>query len=281
MEKQWQFQNFALQKDITEFPTTIQPSMTLPVRHAPLIPATPPLLFVDEQETSVMLDMPNRVEAAVEASAPEPISRKKKLLRTLALVLTLLLGVAIYFTWRSASATAAPTVVQQSYGNTTSTSGSTASTTDSGTIMVYILGAIAKPGIYKLAADARVYQLVQAAGGLLPNADAVALNMAAKLTDGEEIYVLTVGETAPPGINSPPGSNNGTPGTSGTLAPGQLVNINTATEGQMKQALHISATTANKIIAYRTQHGPYTAVSQLLQVVSKAIYDRIKNMVTV
>lgn len=277
MEKQWQFQNIAWQEDVSEFPTVIQPSVTLPVRREPLVPVTPPLFFEDEQETAAMLAVPDSVEMAVEAPVPVSVSRKKKLLRSILLIFILFLGVAIYFTWRSATAPAvAPTVVQQNFGNTTANSGGAAS--DSGTIMVYILGAIARPGIYKLPADARVYQLVQDAGGLLPNANAVALNMAARLTDGEEIYVPSVGETTPPGVNSPPGSNNGTPG---ALAPGQLVNINTATEAQMMQVLHVSSTTANKIIAYRTQHGPYTAVSQLLQVVSKSIYDKIKNMVTV
>lgn len=282
MEKQWQFQNITWRKDMSEFPTVIQPGIALPVRREPLVPVTPPLFFEDEQETAAMLAVPESVEMAVEASVPLPVSRQKKLLRSILLILILFLGIAIYFTWQSATAPAvAPTVVQQNFGNPTANSGGAASTTSSETIMVYILGAIARPGIYKLPADARVYQLVQDAGGLLPNANAVALNMAARLTDGEEIYVLSVGETAPPGINSPPGSNNGTPGTSGTLAPGQLVNINTATEAQMMQVLHVSSATANKIIAYRTQHGPYTAVSQLLQVVSKSIYDRIKNMVTV
>ena len=276
MKKKWQFQKLALQEYIAELPTTIQPSIILPVRRELPVPMTPPLLFTDEQETATIMDLSESVEAF--PPVPAAVSRKKKLLRSIALILTLILGLTIYFTWRSASATAAPPAVQQqNYGNAASTSSDTAST-DNGAIVVYILGAITNPGVYRLSADARVYQLVQAAGGLLPSANAVALNMAAKLTDGEEIYVLAVGEIAPPGTNLPAGSNNGPPG---SLTPGQLVNINTATEEQMVQALHISATTANKIIAYRTQHGPYTSVSQLLLVMSKSIYDRIKSMVTV
>ncbi len=52
-----------------------------------------------------------------------------------------------------------------------------------------IVGAVRHPGVYTLPASARVYQLLQAAGGPLPNADLVALNMAAKLSDGQEVYV--------------------------------------------------------------------------------------------
>lgn len=217
-------------------------------------------------------------ESEVSVPSQVPVSSRKKLKRNIALVLIILLGVAMYFTWHSANATTAPPVVsQQSYSSAapSSTVGS-ATIADTGTIVVYILGAITNPGVYKLPADARVYQLVQAAGGLLPDANAVALNMAAKLTDGEEIYVLAVGEAAPAGINT-----SGGPGGSPTATAGQLVNINTATKTEMMQVLHISATTADKIIAYRVQHGPYTSVTQLLQVVSKSIYDHIKNMVTV
>ena len=50
---------------------------------------------------------------------------------------------------------------------------------------------------------------------------------------------------------------------------------------QMRLALHISSKTAQKIADYRTQHGNYTSVDQLSQVVSKAIYTKIKDQVTV
>ncbi|MEO7019251.1 MAG: ComEA family DNA-binding protein [Ktedonobacteraceae bacterium] len=277
MNTKWQFKNFTsqniIEEDITDVSTVILPNVTLSVRHEWFVPSTPPML-----EIPTIMDLPESMDVSIPVQAV--VSRKKKLLRNIVPILTLVLGLAIYFIWHSMSATAAPpAVLQQNYSNTSTvpTVGTTTNT-DTGQIVVYILGAITKPGIYNLSADARVYQLVQAAGGLLPNANAVALNMAAKLTDGEEVYVLTVGEIAPPGTNAPAGSTNGTPS---TLAPGQLVNINTASEADLRQTLHISATTAQKIIAYRTQHGPYTSVSQLLQVVSQSIYARIKDMVTV
>ena len=110
----------------------------------------------------------------------------------------------------------------------------------------------------------------------MSSADLVALNLAAPLTDGQEIYVLSVGEIPPAGYNNGL-SGGGTP----TVTNGQLVNINTASQTEMEQTLHVSSTTAQKIITYRVQHGPYTSIDQLLQVISKSIYDRIKNMVTV
>jgi competence protein ComEA len=95
------------------------------------------------------------------------------------------------------------------------------------------------------------------AGGPLPNANLVALNMAARLSDGQEVYVAAIGETPPTYTGGVTG-----PGTSSPTASGQLVNINTATADEMHQILHISAKTAQKIIDYRTQHGNYTSVDQ-------------------
>ncbi|HLX41590.1 MAG TPA: helix-hairpin-helix domain-containing protein, partial [Ktedonobacteraceae bacterium] len=60
-----------------------------------------------------------------------------------------------------------------------------------------------------------------------------------------------------------------------------LVNINTASVDQLRTELHVSSTTANAIVNYRLQNGPYTSIDQLLQVVSKEIYDHIQNQVTV
>ena len=312
MSKRLQFRNLSLAQTLYELeeytrqPTVIQPAITLPIKSEALIPLLPawspaprqdmpgpdtptPNWQTGAQATSVL-----DASAEMDVDAPDVAGipaqehlRKKKILRGVALVLGVLLIAAIYFTWRSVTPTAAsPTVTQQSYSgissSQTSSSANPTTTTlansNTGAIQVYVVGAIKHPGVYTLPAGARVYQLVQAAGGTLPSANLVTLNLAAKLTDGEEVYVLSVGEIPPNYTNNPlsPGSD-GTP----TVTPGQLVNINTATESEMRQVLHISATTAQKIIAYRMQNGPYTSVDQLLQVISKSIYDRIKNMVTV
>jgi len=146
------------------------------------------------------------------------------------------------------------------------------------TIEVYIVGAVNRPGVYVLATSARVYELLRVAGGPLPNANLVALNLAARLNDGQEVYVPLVGEPLPTYQGGVPNSGSATPSNTTTNTP---VNINTATVDEMKQMLHVSSTTAQNIVNYRTQHGLFTSVDQLLQVVSKAIYDKVKNLVTV
>jgi len=145
---------------------------------------------------------------------------------------------------------------------------------------VYVVGAVKHPGVYALPLDARVSDLLQAAGGPLPDANLVALNLAAKLSDGQEVYVITVGEIPPTYAGGVPGPGTGTASV-GNTAVGSLVNINTASVDEMRQSLHVSSTTAQNIVNYRTQHGPFTSIDQLLQVVSKTIYDKIKGLVTI
>ena len=313
MSRRSQFQNLSLEQALRDLeecarqPTVVQPAITLPIRSETLAP--PPSTWLTpsrrevpgpgtgNSEQQAVTQTPTVLEASAEMEvdaldAPElptqEHSRKKKVLRGAALALGVFLILAIYITWRSVTPTtaASPTVTQQHYNGLSSSqtgasanpTATTPSASSSSTIQVYIVGAIKHPGVYRLPAGSRIYQLVKAAGGTLPSADLIALNLAAPLTDGQEVYVLSIGEV-PPNYTSNPSGPTAT--STSAIPAGQLVNINTATESEMRQVLHVSATTAQKIIAYRTQHGPYTSVDQLLQVISKSIYDRIKNMVTV
>ncbi|WP_162179486.1 ComEA family DNA-binding protein [Thermogemmatispora carboxidivorans] len=228
-----------------------------------------------------------------------PPTVRPRLLRAAALMLALVLAVALYLLWQGAVPAEAPLESVPSPGGTAaaltpaSAGGrgpamtATAAVapaltplTSATSIEVYIVGAVRHPGVYRLPTGSRVYQLLQAAGGPLPEANLVALNLAAVLHDGEEIYVTRVGEVAPPVAVD--GSSPAIPSASGSAAsPSTPVNINTASVDELRQQLHVSATTAQHIVNYRLQHGPYTSVDQLLQVVSRSIYDRIKDLVTV
>ncbi len=204
---------------------------------------------------------------------------KKKLTRIVAIILLLALCIALYVIWHTSTPPpSTPIITQQNFGSSTSNSSvnSNSPLTSNGELHVYVVGAVKHPGVYILPVGARVYLLLEAAGGALPNADLVTLNLAAPLTDGQEVYVTVIGEKPPTYIGGVPG-----PGTSGTANAGQLVNINTATVDEMRQSLHISATTAQNIVNYRQQNGPFTSIDQLQLVVSKTIYNKIKGLVTV
>ncbi len=224
-----------------------------------------------------------------------PVAKKRSLSRVIALVLTLALGLALYFIWHPSSSTSSPpTGNAQNFGNTFNSSSSkkntgfqTTGTSTSGMIQLYVVGSVKHPGVYTLPMGARVYQLLQAAGGPSPRANLVGLNLAAKLNDGQEVYITALGETPPTylgGVPGPGGTTNGTSSTSstnGTSNNGPLININTASVDEMRQGLHVSSTTAQNIINYRTQNGPFTSIDQLLQVVSKSIYDKVKGQITI
>lgn len=133
----------------------------------------------------------------------------------------------------------------------------------SSTLDAYILGAVRAPGVYSLPAGALVRDLVQSAGGLATDADPTRVDLAARVADGQEIYVPHIGEAVPADLNG-------------------LVNLNTASAQDLHDALGITIATARRIVAYRVAHGSFTAVSQLLLVpISRSIFDRIKYLVTV
>lgn len=131
------------------------------------------------------------------------------------------------------------------------------------TVEGYVLGAVLRPGVYSLHRGARVRELVEAAGGLLDNADITRVDLAGLLADGQSVYIPRLGEQTP-------------------LQLGGKLNLNVASATDLHNALGITSSVARKIVAYRVAHGPFTAVSQLLLVpVSQATYDRIKDLITV
>ena len=146
-------------------------------------------------------------------------------------------------------------------------------TAGSGQIVVDVDGAVAHPGLYKLPADSRVQAALAAAGGLSPQADAHRINRAAKLHDGQKLYVLSQGESTPPLAAS---SGQGCEGQACTSADGGvagsdpegqgLVNINTANATQLTQLPGVGPAIAQKIIDYRTANGPFTSVDDLTKV---------------
>lgn len=146
-------------------------------------------------------------------------------------------------------------------------------TAGSGQIVVDVDGAVAHPGLYKLPADSRVQAALAAAGGLSPQADVHRINRAAKLHDGQKLYVLSQGESTPPLAASSGQGCEGQActsaegGVAGSDAEGQvLVNINTANSAQLTQLPGVGPAIAQKIIDYRTTNGSFTSVDDLTKV---------------
>jgi competence protein ComEA len=254
------------------------------------IPASAPFNLSDTYQAQAIPEIPEQAmpEILEQTLPPAHPAKRPRSWRIVALVLVCILAVGIYSIWYAASPSVPTAVVSttQQHFNPAPTSAALQTVSNAspigtnGKIQVYIVGAVKKPGVYTLEANARIYTLLQAAGGPLPTANLVALNLAARLSDGQEIYVARVGETAPVSTSINTSTNTAT-STNATGTTAAQININTASATDMRTTLHISSTTAQAIITYRLQHGSFTNVQELLQVVSQAIYKKIKDQVKI
>jgi competence protein ComEA len=182
---------------------------------------------------------------------------------------------------------------RQPTGSTTATSVAGAGATDAATgaaggeVVVHVVGAVALPGVHRLPAGARVVDAVDAAGGATPDADLGRVNLAAPLTDGQQVYVLRVGETPPPPAPTSTGGAGGAGGTTGTGAAGgasdAVINVNTASATELEELPGVGPATAEAIIAHREEHGPFASIDDLLDVrgIGEAKLEQIRDRATV
>ena len=144
-------------------------------------------------------------------------------------------------------------------------------------LVVDVEGAVQNPGVYALPPGSRVRDAIQVAGGFRMEAVPEVVNQAAMLTDGMWIYVPFAG-TPTPHAATP------TPAPMGTMVPQQsLVNINTATAEELEALPRIGPALAQRIIEYRTEHGPFQRVDDLINVkgIGATLLEKIRPLVTV
>jgi competence protein ComEA len=143
---------------------------------------------------------------------------------------------------------------------------------------VYVSGAVAQPDVYRLAPDSIVKDAIQAAGGATAEADLRSLNLAQQLHDQQRVHVPHVGET-----NAPPAVSDGNPALPGDAQPAARLNINAATAEQLDSLPGIGPVLAQRIVDYRTAHGPFATIEQITQVagIGDAILDKIKDRISV
>jgi competence protein ComEA len=154
-----------------------------------------------------------------------------------------------------------------------------------GQIVVDVVGAVVRPGVYHLPTGSRVGDAITAAGGFGPRVDAAAigaaLNLAAPLKDGEQVRVPSRDDGAPS-----TGSGGGSPGSGGSGggggSGGKLVDLNSATEAELDALPGIGPVTAGKIIEARGK-APFKTVDDLRTqgLVGQKTFDQIKALVTV
>ena len=145
-------------------------------------------------------------------------------------------------------------------------------------IYVYVCGCVQSPGVYALGAGARIYEAIEAAGGMAEEADASYVNLAQVAEDQMQIYIPSLEETASGTFA------RDTAGTDGGTEGGQeKVDINTASADQLDALPGIGPSKAEDIINYREEHGGFSSVEELMDIpgIKSGIFDQIKDLVTV
>ncbi|WP_017625240.1 helix-hairpin-helix domain-containing protein [Nocardiopsis chromatogenes] len=143
-----------------------------------------------------------------------------------------------------------------------------------GEVTVHVGGEVKEPGLVTLPAGSRVADAIEEAGGVADGADTGTLNLARPLADGEQILVGEEYEQPPP---SAPGA---APPDGGK---GALIDLNTATQEQLQTLPGVGPVLAERIIAFRTEHGGFKAVEQLQDVsgIGEKRYAELKDLVHV
>lgn len=128
-------------------------------------------------------------------------------------------------------------------------------------IVVHVAGNVLNPGVFDLPVDSRVVDAVRLAGGANVIADLNAINLASHLTDGQQIYVPAIGEKVSPSMSSGISTSDGA---INAMSPIEYpININTADVAMLDELPGVGPATAQAIVTYRDQHGPFASISGL------------------
>lgn len=142
-------------------------------------------------------------------------------------------------------------------------------------LYVHVGGAVRRPGLYRLEDGARVDDAVQAAGGVLEDADLDALNLAARVKDGDKVLVPSRNGTAEASADTQAGGGGATSG--------GLVNLNTATIADLETLPGIGPAIARRIIDFRESNGGFRKIEDLLEVpgIGTKTFEELRDHVTV
>jgi competence protein ComEA len=210
------------------------------------------LLGTTHTETGVAIDV-----------EPLPPPRFHRLHVAIVTVLVLLGLLAAGWTLLRARPVALPGPVSAVTASTPPATGRASATVQASqtAIVVHVAGAVRRPGLVQLSERSRVQDAIDAAGGLTRDARPGQLNLAQRLTDGQQVLIGTAQHPVTEvreGGGSPPASNGRTPSAT--------IDLNRAAATELEQLPGVGPVTAANIVGWRDQHGRFTSVSELQQV---------------
>jgi competence protein ComEA len=146
-------------------------------------------------------------------------------------------------------------------------------------IVAYVCGAVRRPGVYTFSPGARITDLIEKAGGATGAAELQTVNLAALLTDGQQVVVPERGAAAAVAAVDPAAAT----AAGGAASAGAPVNLNTATLAELDTLPGVGPSTAQKILDYRTAQGGFKSVEDLNNVsgIGDVTFAELKDLVTV
>ena len=144
-------------------------------------------------------------------------------------------------------------------------------------LIVHVAGWVEREGVYELPEGSRVIDALDAAGGPRRGAELSALNLAAPLTDGQQVLVPRASASTAPTSSAAEAAGAAPAGSAA------LVNINTAGVEELETLPGIGEVLAATIVQYREEHGPFTSVDQLVDVsgIGEVTLEELRDLVTV
>lgn len=147
-------------------------------------------------------------------------------------------------------------------------------------VFVHVTGEVESPGMYELSQGARVSDAIAAAGGFTEASDDQSINLARQISDGEQIVVGSIQNPANPsgeGIQDHQSLQGGSVSSEGK------VNLNTATAEELMSLDGVGEATAEKILAYRQEHGSFSSIEEIKEVsgIGDKKFEAMKDSLTV
>lgn len=137
-------------------------------------------------------------------------------------------------------------------------------------LLVQVGGAVRHPGLVSVPAGARAVDAVTAAGGPTARADSTALNLAARVVDGQQLVLPERGRAGAAAAAPSSEAQSGAP-----------VSLSTASAAELETLPRVGPAMAARIITYRTAHGPFAATTDLMRVagIGQKTFDSLKDLV--